>query len=324
MNFSRQPEACGTTGAPSIRNAVLIDGLRARAKQLLEEEFGAAELFVLKDPRICRIAPFWLEARREANIAPLVVIPVRSPLEVARSLASRDGFSLEKGLLLWLRHILDGERETHGLPRAIVTMEQFLGDWRGSIKTIATRLAIEWPSFDDAAADGVDSFLSPDLKHQNAPDNSLPPIYAWASDAYYAMLALRDNPKSRLARMALELACALMGWVFVEITTRLAQVEAEAAAIRAERDELIRSRDELSKRLKRAESAARRALRPRRRTAAGRSESRKQPGPAQARQHPNLLWFSKISLAGVSQTTIAFPCCVVATDREFKTLTPVT
>jgi hypothetical protein len=67
------------------------------------------------------------------------------------------------------------------------------------------------------------------------------------------MLALRDNPKSRLARMALELACALMGRVFVEITTRLAQVEAEAAAIRAERDELIRSRDELSKRLKRAD-----------------------------------------------------------------------
>jgi hypothetical protein len=65
------------------------------------------------------------------------------------------------------------------------------------------------------------------------------------------MLALRDNPRSRLAQSALDdvgssfdVACAFMGPAFSEIGSRIAQVETEAAAIRAQRDELIRERDE--------------------------------------------------------------------------------
>lgn len=231
----------------------LMDGYTTRAKQLIEEEFGAADLFVLKDPRICRILPFWSTALGEMNIASRIVIPVRSPLEVAHSLASRDGFSREKALLIWLRHVLDAERETRHLPRAVVAMDDFLEDWRGSIKAIGRALEIDWPRFDASAAAAVDDFLSRDLKHQIAPVDALPPVFAWTIKAYDAMLALRDNPQSRLARGALDdvgssfdAACAFMGPAFVEISARVAQVETEAAALRAERDELIRARNDLA------------------------------------------------------------------------------
>lgn len=231
----------------------LMDGYKTRAKQLIEDEFGAAGLFVLKDPRICRILPFWSTALGEMNIASRIVIPVRSPLEVAHSLAARDGFCLEKALLIWLRHVLDAERETRHLPRAVVAMDDFLEDWRGSIKTIGRALEIEWPRFDASAAAAVDDFLSRDLKHQIAPVDALPPVFAWTIKAYDAMLALRDNPQSRLARGALDdvgasfdAACAFMGPAFAEISARVAQVETEAAALRAERDELIRARYDLA------------------------------------------------------------------------------
>lgn len=230
------------------------DDFRARAKSLLNEEFGEAEFFAFKDPRICRILPFWSATLAEMHIAPHIIITVRSPLEVARSLAARDGFSLEKALLIWLRHVIDAERETRDLPRAIVAMDDFLHDWRGSIQKIGWLLGIEWPRFDNATAATVDIFLSRDLKHQNSPDGALPPAFTWTIKAYDAMLVLRDNPQSRLALSVLdevgssfELACALMGPVFSEIEARAMRVEREADALRSERDELIAARNDRTK-----------------------------------------------------------------------------
>ncbi|MEZ5583661.1 MAG: hypothetical protein R3F37_13730 [Candidatus Competibacteraceae bacterium] len=49
-------------------------------------------LFVIKDPRICRLLPFWLQVLEECGVTPLGVIPVRNPLEVAASLKLRNQF----------------------------------------------------------------------------------------------------------------------------------------------------------------------------------------------------------------------------------------
>src|SRR5262245_35890756 len=56
--------------------------------RLLEQEFDAAPLFVVKDPRICRLVPFWLNTLVANAVAPVATITVRSPLEVAHSLGS--------------------------------------------------------------------------------------------------------------------------------------------------------------------------------------------------------------------------------------------
>jgi hypothetical protein len=230
---------------------------RARAKPLLEAEFGTTDLIVFKDPRVCRIIPFWSATLQEMDIVPRIVIPFRSPLEVAHSLATRYVFSLEKGLLMWLRHVLDAERETRHLPRAIVAMDDLLADWRGSIEKIGREVGIEWPRFDESTAPFVDAFLTRDLKHQNMPDGNLPPAYMWAIKTYDAMLVLRDNPYSRLALGVLddvgstfEVACAFMGPAFAEIEAKVAGVDAEVAALRRERDELIRARNDRAERVR--------------------------------------------------------------------------
>ena len=229
------------------------DAFRTRAKSLLDEEFGGAELFAFKDPRLCRLLPFWVTALEEMQIAPLVVIPIRSPLEVAQSLAKRDGFSLEKGLLLWLRHVLDAERESRQFPRAVVSMDDLLEDWRGAIIKISGLLGIEWPAFGEANAAAVDAFLSHDLRHQNAAANSLPPVFAWTIKAYEAMLILRDRPQSSLALNALdevsstfELACAFMGPAFAEVEEKVRRAETEALTLRTERNELARRYENLT------------------------------------------------------------------------------
>ena len=197
--------------------------------------------------------PFWVTALEEMQIAPLVVIPIRSPLGVAQSLAKRDGFSLEKGLLLWLRHVLDAERESRQFPRAVVSMDDLLEDWRGAIIKISGLLGIEWPAFGEANAAAVDAFLSHDLRHQNAAADSLPPVFAWTIKAYEAMLILRDRPQSSLALNALdevsstfELACAFMGPAFAEVEEKVRRAETEALTLRTERNELARRYENLT------------------------------------------------------------------------------
>jgi len=41
-----------------------------RAQEMLAQEFGASSFFVLKDPRICRLVPFWNEVMEEGGITP--------------------------------------------------------------------------------------------------------------------------------------------------------------------------------------------------------------------------------------------------------------
>src|SRR4029077_3042417 len=90
---------------------------RQAIKDLLIDEFGNEPLIFIKDPRICRFVPFILSILAELNIRPVAALTIRSPLEVALSLKRRDDFSLPKSVMMWLRHVLDAEHYSRGLPR---------------------------------------------------------------------------------------------------------------------------------------------------------------------------------------------------------------
>src|SRR6187402_2790994 len=52
------------------------------ALSVLDEEFGNSRFFVLKDPRICRLAPFWMNVLAAQGTVPRILLPVRNPMEV--------------------------------------------------------------------------------------------------------------------------------------------------------------------------------------------------------------------------------------------------
>jgi GT2 family glycosyltransferase/glycosyltransferase involved in cell wall biosynthesis len=85
-------------------------------------------LWAIKDPRMCVLADLWMAAVREANCRHAVVLLARHPLEVADSLAARDGMAPGKAALLWMRHMVDAERATRGAPRLALTYDDLLAD----------------------------------------------------------------------------------------------------------------------------------------------------------------------------------------------------
>lgn len=150
-------------------------------RRLLESEFGDSALIVLKDPRICRFFPLWETLLSEVGYRTVVVFPLRSPVEVAASLTSRNDMNEVEALRLWLRHVLDAERASRGYPRVFLRWTDFLSDWRKAVSTVSQALDLAIEANDVARSVMVDEFLSGDLRRQVVcPSNGM----VWVSDAY--------------------------------------------------------------------------------------------------------------------------------------------
>jgi hypothetical protein len=132
---------------------------------IIEKEFADSNLFVVKDPRISRLLPLWVELLRDLGIALIVVIPFRNPLEVAASLARRDHVSLSRALLLYIRSYLETELASRAVPRLFARYDDLLKDWH----PFALRLSevssgiVSLPS--EGIAMEIDDFLATDLYH---------------------------------------------------------------------------------------------------------------------------------------------------------------
>ena len=166
----------------------VAQGFRARARAVLEGAFADSRLFVLKDPRLCRLLPFWLEAVRAFGAAPFVVSPIRNPLDVALSLEERDGIDPSIGHLIWLRYVLDAEKASREVERAYLRYETLLSRPHAAANALGTALGISWPKH--VSIEGrmeIDEFLSSDLHHHRADDDALltsPALSRWIVSSF--------------------------------------------------------------------------------------------------------------------------------------------
>jgi len=159
----------------------------------LNEDFPKDPVFVLKDPRICRLLPLWLDVLKDCHISALPVIPLRNPIEVAESLQKRDGFPREQSYLIWLRHVLEAERETRGMHRCVMTYDELLADWRSAMSVVGRRLGIVWPVAFDDAAEEINAFLDHRHRHQAKQLDDLEAsagVPGWVSTSYREMVKL--------------------------------------------------------------------------------------------------------------------------------------
>ena len=160
---------------------------RDEALAVLEEEFGSSRLFVLKDPRICRLVPFWLDCLEQAGARPLIVFPVRNPLEVATSLEKRNGFWPGLGQLLWLRHVLDAEFASRGTPRFFTSYDRVLNEWARTAEDAQAVLGITWPRMSSQVVTEIEDFLSPKYRHHEVEADAVlenPRLSDWLRGAY--------------------------------------------------------------------------------------------------------------------------------------------
>jgi len=169
-----------------------------RMIEVLAKEFGKAALFVVKDPRACRLVPLWLAVFEAMGVEPVVVLPVRNPLEVAASLSRRDGMATTASLALWLYSVLAAEHETRRLKRCFIAYADLIEDWRPVVARISTQLGLDWARGDRGTMQRVNEFIRPDQRHNMRTDLDVErssEVSRECKAAYRVMtMATRDEP----------------------------------------------------------------------------------------------------------------------------------
>lgn len=168
---------------------------KERILRVLAEEYGPCPIAIVKDPRICRFVPFWLEILHEAGLQVRVLLTIRNPMEVTRSLWTRDLLSIPYGYLLWARHVLEAERSSRGMQRAVIFYDEIMADWRASTAKVARQLGITLNVDTDSEIE-ADVFLAAELKHhsfsiEDLKQDEMAPSFA--STIYKSLLAFASN-----------------------------------------------------------------------------------------------------------------------------------
>lgn len=170
-------------------------GLKRELSDRIAQEFGESPLIVLKDPRLCRLFPVWKDVLQEQGFTLHILIPLRSPLEIAASLAKRDGYSNSRSLLIWLRNMLEAEHVTRGLPRCLIHWTDFMRDWRGQIDRASRDLGVIFPGRSDLTDSRVDQFVDLNLRRNVSPDRLPANAYDWLTKVDHALHRLVIDPE---------------------------------------------------------------------------------------------------------------------------------
>ncbi len=139
--------------------------LRLRAIALLREKLQDTDCFGLKDPRICRLLPFWQDVFDVLQLKVSYVIVARNPLSVAQSLAKVHKLPTEKSYYLWLEHVLSSISQTKGCPRLLIDYDDFMDSPEIQLGKIARTLDLDHDLDAERLSEFCDNFLENDLRH---------------------------------------------------------------------------------------------------------------------------------------------------------------
>lgn len=159
---------------------------------------------VIKDPRICRLVPLWRGAAEQAGLTLKCLLIFRNPLEVASSLNARNGFTLAKSLLLWLRHNIEAERNTRGLSRMFINFTDLVNEPIGTIRRIQEFSGLQ---YDNDTLTEIYKFVNKELRHadlESATVRSDPKVPRWVATTYESLMCLIGDASHDAAKGALD------------------------------------------------------------------------------------------------------------------------
>jgi GT2 family glycosyltransferase/glycosyltransferase involved in cell wall biosynthesis len=116
---------------------------RARLPELqavvarMDEAAEQHRSWVVKEPRLCLLYPIL----QRALVRPQIILALRHPLEVAKSLRSRNGFSMEGGLALWEAYMVHAIRSCANAEPVLVNYDDLISQPKLSLEKLAKELA---------------------------------------------------------------------------------------------------------------------------------------------------------------------------------------
>jgi len=182
---------------------------KTRMSELIIDQYNQSEIFVIKDPRICRFVDIYQEILSAEKIDVRYIMMLRDPFQVIKSLSERDKLEYGFSARLWLRHVLDAEAATRGLPRSRIWFDDLINDPSAEVTRLTRELRVAWPNESLGGAKAAES-LSPGLiHHEDVRPWSIPGVGETLSAVAMAMRSADTLKHETLS--TLELARAKLG-----------------------------------------------------------------------------------------------------------------
>jgi capsular polysaccharide biosynthesis protein len=219
-------------GVRELREAI-VAFLRRRMRN------GAA--FGFKDPRTTRLLPVWRQIFDELQLAPKIVLCLRNPAQVARSLAARDGLPPEAGECRWFCYMTEMLGNLPDDEVCVIEYEDWFRDPSINLQKLRVFLGLPADRRSTELDAAVSQIIDPYLRHDEPglTEPRLPLVRALYSLA-------RDFPRDGSSRENLrELIDQFAGFreVYRPLCSRLEDIATTAAAARSEFEAALAQRD---------------------------------------------------------------------------------
>lgn len=214
--------------------------------QFVSSVLASDRRIVLKDPRTCRLLPTWRKVLERADCKTIPLLIVRNPIGVSDSLAARNKLPPGVSVALWLRHVLDAEAGTRGLPRSFVRFESLADDWQNNIDRISDQTGTGFGS--QSRPGSASSFVDRSAIHHVHEDSEIigssefpDQLADLATEVISAHNLLVTDPADRSAIQSLDQATsefdaftASYGKMIFRFTEQIFGMESDLTEIRAE------------------------------------------------------------------------------------------
>ncbi|GAB4489479.1 MAG: hypothetical protein OHK006_21230 [Thermodesulfovibrionales bacterium] len=159
------------------RNEALAP-VRQELTAYIRDRFPSGRVIGFKDPRLCLLLPFFQGILGDLGVQPHFIIMLRNPAEIAESLMKRNGFSREKSLQLWMKHLFAAEHSTRGFPRRAIRFDDLLAAPQETLRMISDSFGIPLTLPAKAHQDPSADFLDPALRHHVREPDSIACAFA--------------------------------------------------------------------------------------------------------------------------------------------------
>jgi hypothetical protein len=140
-----------------------VGEIRREIVSFLEQKLVAGAPFGFKDPRTARLLPLWHQIFDELRLDPKIILCVRSPAQVARSLEERDGLPSDIGEYRWFAYTAEIFRHLRNFDTCVIEYEAWFDDAADNLDRLTRFLGLPaQPEFAAAIAEIVDRELRHD------------------------------------------------------------------------------------------------------------------------------------------------------------------
>ena len=124
--------------------------------------------FGFKDPRTVRLMPVWHQILSELKLVPKLVLCLRNPAQIARSLNAREGLEREIGEYRWLVHMVDFFRYTSNFDFCTVEYEEWFNNPSANIEKLQKFLDLSWQQSEADLALVLSGIIDPGSRHDDS------------------------------------------------------------------------------------------------------------------------------------------------------------